>query len=111
LVPFSSSDFELARHLPAGRHRAGDRHLKFHDYRDNLRLAVRDGEDAAMLPRTVPTAWERLLDESSALTRDGRLTYSRPEIRAYAPPQIIDYGAVRALGEGGPENDEEEEED
>ncbi len=26
----------VARHLPAGRHRAGDRHLKFHNYRDNL---------------------------------------------------------------------------
>jgi hypothetical protein len=36
VVPFSSSDLAVARHLPAGRHRAGDRHLKFHDYRDNL---------------------------------------------------------------------------
>jgi hypothetical protein len=26
----------VARHLPAGRSRAGDRHLNFHDYRDNL---------------------------------------------------------------------------
>jgi len=25
-----------ARHLPAGRSRAGDHHLNFHDYRDNL---------------------------------------------------------------------------
>ena len=33
-----------ARHLPAGRHRAGDRHLKFHDYRDNLHAGV--GKDA-----------------------------------------------------------------
>ena len=36
VVPFSSSDLAVARDLPAGRHRAGDRHLKFHDYRDNL---------------------------------------------------------------------------
>jgi hypothetical protein len=31
-----SSDLAVARHLPAGRHRAGDRHLNFHDYWDNL---------------------------------------------------------------------------
>jgi hypothetical protein len=67
-----------------------------------------------MLPRTVPSGWERLLDESSDSLRDGRLSYSHPEIRRYAPPQLIDYGTVRALGEGGPgddEQDEEEEED
>ena len=26
----------VARHLPPGRHRAGDRHLNFYDSRDNL---------------------------------------------------------------------------
>jgi len=26
----------VAQHLPRGRHQAGDRHLKFHDDRDNL---------------------------------------------------------------------------
>jgi hypothetical protein len=51
------------------------------------------------------------LDESSDSTPDGRLSYSRPEIRGYAPPQIIDYGSVRALGEEGPGDDEQEEED
>jgi leader peptidase (prepilin peptidase) / N-methyltransferase len=30
----------VARHLPPGRHRAGDRHLNFYDSRDNLALAV-----------------------------------------------------------------------
>jgi hypothetical protein len=43
--------------------------------------------------------------------RDGRLSYSHPEIRSYAPPQIIDYGTVRALGDGGPGNDDDEEEE
>jgi hypothetical protein len=26
----------VAQHLPQGRHQAGDRHLKFHETRDNL---------------------------------------------------------------------------
>ena len=26
----------VAQHLPRGRHQAGDRHLKFHEDRDNL---------------------------------------------------------------------------
>ena len=37
VVPFCRSDLAVARHLPAGRSRAGDRHLNFHDYRDNLK--------------------------------------------------------------------------
>jgi hypothetical protein len=32
-----SCSWQNARHLPAGRSRAGDRHLNFHDYQDNLR--------------------------------------------------------------------------
>jgi hypothetical protein len=42
VVPFSSVFFGGARHLPAGRHRAGDRHLKFHDYRDNFAAGALD---------------------------------------------------------------------
>ena len=39
----------VARDLPAGRHRAGDRHLKIHDYRDNLaRRATHVGADVAV---------------------------------------------------------------
>ena len=30
-----------AQHLPQGRHQAGDRHLKFHETRDNLNLRCR----------------------------------------------------------------------
>jgi virginiamycin B lyase len=58
----------VARDLPAGRHRAGDRHLKFHDYRDNLTLAPHhisknlnnksggffDGEVVAWIGRITP---------------------------------------------------------
>ena len=29
-------DLAVAQHLPQGRHQAGDRHLKFHEDRDNL---------------------------------------------------------------------------
>ena len=32
--------FWRTRHLPAGRSQAGDRHLNFHDYRDNLLLTT-----------------------------------------------------------------------
>jgi hypothetical protein len=35
-VPFLSNFLAEARHLPRGRHRAGDRHLKFHETWDNL---------------------------------------------------------------------------
>ena len=37
-VPFLSTFLAEARHLPRGRHRAGDRHLNFHETRDNLDL-------------------------------------------------------------------------
>jgi len=30
----------VAQHLPRGRHQAGDRHLKFHEDRDNLTWRV-----------------------------------------------------------------------
>ena len=32
----------VAQHLPRGRHEAGDRHLKFHEDRDNLAVSVLD---------------------------------------------------------------------
>ena len=35
-LSFSRVDLAIAQHLPHGRHQAGDRHLKFHDVRDNL---------------------------------------------------------------------------
>ncbi len=35
-VPFLSNFLAEARHLPDGRHRAGDRHLNFYETRDNL---------------------------------------------------------------------------
>jgi hypothetical protein len=44
----------VAQHLPQGRHQAGDRHLKFHDVRDNLRLGLRP-EDPGVLPAS--DAW------------------------------------------------------
>jgi len=31
-----------AQHLPHGRHQAGDRHLKFHETRDNLMFPETD---------------------------------------------------------------------
>ena len=34
--PSRRCDLAVARHLPPGRHRAGDRHLNFYDSRDNL---------------------------------------------------------------------------
>jgi len=33
---FGRVDLAVAQHLPRGRHQAGDRHLKFHEDRDNL---------------------------------------------------------------------------
>jgi hypothetical protein len=35
-LSFSRVDLAVAQHLAHGRHQAGDRHLKFHDVRDNL---------------------------------------------------------------------------
>src|ERR1019366_9664558 len=37
VVPCLGCSWRNARYLPAGRDQAGDRHLKFHDARDNLR--------------------------------------------------------------------------
>jgi hypothetical protein len=52
-----------ARHLPRGRHRAGDRHLNFYDTRDKLASSasagpsryVRSGGDAADIPASTAT--------------------------------------------------------
>jgi len=35
---FGRVDLAVAQHLPRGRHQAGDRHLKFHEDRDNLKI-------------------------------------------------------------------------
>jgi hypothetical protein len=37
-APLLSESWRNARHLPRGSSRAGDRHLKFYDARDNLFL-------------------------------------------------------------------------
>jgi hypothetical protein len=62
----------VARHLPPGRHRAGDRHLNFYDSRDNLatlrRLGLRRIQMskycvavALLFPVVRPNPWHRTL--------------------------------------------------
>lgn len=41
-----------AQHLPQGRHQAGDRHLNFHETRDNL-PTVRHVAEVQRLRRTI----------------------------------------------------------
>jgi hypothetical protein len=58
VVPSLVGVLANARHLPAGRSRARDRHLKIHDYRDNLGAIRRDAAnrlsmDHAMIFGTV----------------------------------------------------------
>ncbi len=44
----------VAQHLPQGRHQAGDRHLKFHEHRDNLLgLVGESGCGKSTLARTI----------------------------------------------------------
>ena len=40
----------VAQHLPHGRHQAGDRHLKFHDVRDNLHVQPATDKGSGHLP-------------------------------------------------------------
>jgi len=55
-----------AQHLPQGRHQAGDRHLNFHETRDNLALGGNRGYDRGHITGTVrPYA----LSESPLLTQ------------------------------------------
>jgi len=48
--PCCRSSWRNARHLPDGRSRAGDRHLKFHDARDNLVTRTSNLDSANSLP-------------------------------------------------------------
>jgi hypothetical protein len=46
----------VAQHLPRGRHQAGDRHLKFHEDRDNLPKSFRRDVEHARAFAEVATA-------------------------------------------------------
>jgi hypothetical protein len=71
VVPFSRSSWRNTRHLPAGRSRAGDRHLKIHDYRDNF-----VGSSSA--PSTAEAHGDVSITPSSP-TRRGRAHGSSPK--------------------------------
>lgn len=60
----------VARHLPPGRHRAGDRHLNFYDSRDNLGSGATGQTDGA---QQLAVAAERV---SVSITHPDRQTPS-----------------------------------
>ncbi|MGI8867405.1 MAG: hypothetical protein ACR2F6_00755 [Mycobacteriales bacterium] len=82
----------VAQHLPQGRHQAGDRHLNFHETRDNLALLEEFTYDEAGQPKET-TFMDYLLPGSGELP-DIRVEH----MQTLSPFTVL---GMKGMGEGG----------